>query len=148
MHRRTFSVFFFAVSSSIALAVSPIQERADRFLALANAGFQSLYRVNRETQWSAVTDVTRSMTLRRKPREKLTPPSTETPLLSRKREISSPTRKINAITIRQLKQLLLNAAEGPMTNPDLVDQTCRSRNETGLDPEQFRIQTERPKNHR
>jgi hypothetical protein len=39
-------------------AVSPVQERADRFLALANAGYQALYRVNSEAQWAAVTDVT------------------------------------------------------------------------------------------
>jgi len=37
---------------------SPIQERADRFLKLANAGYQALYRVNSEAQWLAVTDVT------------------------------------------------------------------------------------------
>ena len=58
MHRRTFSVFFFAFSSSIALAASPVQERADHFLRLANAGFQALFRVNAEAQWTAVTDVT------------------------------------------------------------------------------------------
>ena len=47
------------VSAAFALAApSPIQERADRFLALANAGFQALYRVNSEAQWLAVTDVT------------------------------------------------------------------------------------------
>src|SRR6201997_1660859 len=39
-------------------ATSPIQERADRLLKLANAGYQALYRVNSEAQWLAVTDVT------------------------------------------------------------------------------------------
>jgi hypothetical protein len=34
-----------------AFAASPIQERADRFLALANAGYQALFRVNSEAQW-------------------------------------------------------------------------------------------------
>ena len=37
---------------------SPIQERADRFLALVNAGYKGLYRVSSEAQWLAVTDVT------------------------------------------------------------------------------------------
>ncbi len=37
---------------AIAFAASPIQERADRFLKLANAGYQALYRVNSEAQWS------------------------------------------------------------------------------------------------
>ena len=39
-------------------AASPIQERADRFLALANAGYQAVFRVNSEAQWNAMTDVT------------------------------------------------------------------------------------------
>src|SRR5947209_7128385 len=34
-----------------------IQERAERFLELVNAGFQSLYRVESEAQWLAATDV-------------------------------------------------------------------------------------------
>ena len=47
------------VFAAYALAApSPIQERADRFLALANAGYKGLYRVNSEAQWDAVTDVT------------------------------------------------------------------------------------------
>src|SRR5437868_3297702 len=33
------------------------QQRADRFLELVNAGFQSLYRVESEAQWLASTDV-------------------------------------------------------------------------------------------
>src|SRR5205814_1427212 len=34
-----------------------VQERADQFLALVNAGYQSLYRVESEAQWLAATDV-------------------------------------------------------------------------------------------
>src|SRR5690349_3426344 len=34
-----------------------IQERADQFLALVNAGYQGLYRVESEAQWLAATDV-------------------------------------------------------------------------------------------
>src|ERR1700675_5116776 len=63
MHRRPLSFMkttsLLLVSAAFALAApSPIQERADRFLVLANAGFQALYRVNSEAQWLAVTDVT------------------------------------------------------------------------------------------
>ena len=51
---------FLAIGAGLAVmaAPSPIQERADRFLALANAGYQGLYRVHNEAQWLAVTDVT------------------------------------------------------------------------------------------
>ena len=58
MSRGILSSIVFIFLSSIALAASPVQERADRFLKLANAGFQALFRVNQEAQWNAVTDVT------------------------------------------------------------------------------------------
>ncbi|PYI75782.1 MAG: hypothetical protein DMF04_09535, partial [Verrucomicrobia bacterium] len=58
MHRGIFSAILLALFSSIAFASAPVQERADRFLKLANAGYQALYRVNAEAQWLAVTDVT------------------------------------------------------------------------------------------
>ena len=54
-------IFFFILSlflRSTVFAATPIQERADRFLALANAGYQALYRVNSDVQWRAVTDIT------------------------------------------------------------------------------------------
>ena len=50
-HRLLLTTTVTALSFAFALksfAASPIQERADRFLALANAGFQGLYRVNSE----------------------------------------------------------------------------------------------------
>ena len=64
MHRQPiFRFLFLCFVISIAFrvaafAASPIQERADRFLALANAGYQAVYRVNSEAQWNAMTDVT------------------------------------------------------------------------------------------
>ena len=58
MHRKPLSSILLALLPSIALAASPVQERADRFLKLANAGYQALFRVNAEAQWTAITDVT------------------------------------------------------------------------------------------
>ena len=61
MRRNTFFAFrflLFLLFIRPVFAESPIQERADRFLALANSGYQALYRVNSEAQWLAVTDVT------------------------------------------------------------------------------------------
>jgi peptidyl-dipeptidase A len=51
-------IFVFVVLQFNLHAALPIQERADRFLALANAGYQALFRVNSEAQWNAMTDVT------------------------------------------------------------------------------------------
>src|SRR5260370_3405917 len=62
MHHLVFPLRFLLLVvlsvASLALGASPIQERADRFLKLANAGYQALFRVNSEAQWLAVTDVT------------------------------------------------------------------------------------------
>ena len=49
---------WFSASAATADSPTPLQERADRFLALVNANFQALSRVNSEAQWLAVTDVT------------------------------------------------------------------------------------------
>jgi ABC-type dipeptide/oligopeptide/nickel transport system ATPase component len=45
------------VAGHAALGATPLQERADRFLSLVNAGYQALYRVESEAQWKASTDV-------------------------------------------------------------------------------------------
>src|SRR5207248_2963403 len=41
-------------------------------------------------------------------------------IISEARDLLTHQKDLNTLTVRQLKQLLLNAAEGPMTNPDLV----------------------------
>lgn len=109
-------------SAALALAApSPIQERADRFLALANAGFQALYRVNSETQWLAVTDVTPEHDAASEAAGKAYAAFNGSPaLITEARDLLSHATELKEITVRQLKQLLLNAAEGPMTNPELV----------------------------
>src|SRR6266513_1053676 len=106
---------------TIAFAASPIQERADRSLALANAGYQALYRVNSEAQWTAVTDVTPEHDAAAEATAKAYAAFNGNPaIISEARELLTHQKELNELTIRQLKQLLLNAAEGPMTNPDLV----------------------------
>src|SRR3984893_5610009 len=109
-------------SATLALAApSLIQDRADRFLALANAGFQALYRVNSEAQWLAVTDVTAEHDAAAEAAGKAYAAFHGNPaLLTEARDLLSHAKELNELTVRQLKQLLLNAAEGPMTNPELV----------------------------
>jgi peptidyl-dipeptidase A len=103
------------------LPESPIQERADRFLALANSGYQALYRVNSEAQWLAVTDVTPAHDAAVEATGKAYAAFNGNPtIISEARDLLTHQNELNELTIRQLKQLLLNAAEGPMTNPDLV----------------------------
>ena len=102
-------------------AASPIQERADRFLKLANAGYQALFRVNSEAQWLAVTDVSSEHDAAVEATGKAYAAFNGNPaIINEARELLTHQKELNELTVRQFKQLLLNAAEGPMTNPDLV----------------------------
>ena len=134
MHRTTFfslhlscqavalrRLVLFLSLPTIAFAASPIQEHADRFLKLANAGYQALYRVNSEAQWLAVTDVTPEHDAAAEATGKAYAAFNGNPaIISEARDLLTHQKDLNALTVRQLKQLLLNAAEGPMTNPYLV----------------------------
>src|SRR6058998_4395296 len=130
-HKRSFLSHFLLLlilspSPTIAATKSPVQERADRFLALANAGYQALYRVNSEAQWFAVTDVTPAHDAAAEATGKAYAAFNGNPaLISEARELLTHQKELNDLTVRQLKQLLLNAAEGPMTNPDLVAKRVR-----------------------
>ncbi|PYI62555.1 MAG: peptidase [Verrucomicrobia bacterium] len=124
MQHHASCVFFLLLAfaaSAPAETKSPIQERADRFLALANAGYQALYRVNSEAQWTAVTDVTAEHDAAAEAAGKAYAAFNGNPaIINEARELLTHPKELNELTVRQLKQLLLNAAEGPMTNPDLV----------------------------
>jgi peptidyl-dipeptidase A len=102
-------------------ANSPAQERADRFLSLANAGYQALYKVNSEAQWVAITDVTPEHDAAAETAGKAAAAFNGNPaLINEARDLLTRQGDLNELTVRELNQLLLNAAEGPMTNPDLV----------------------------
>src|SRR5919198_4360729 len=126
MHRRPFSFFLLLLLLLLllqptAFGASATQERADRFLKLANAGFQALYRVNSEAQWLAVTDVTPEHDAAAEATGKAYAAFNGNPaIITEARELLTHQKELNELTVRQLKQLLLNAAEGPMTNPELV----------------------------
>jgi len=109
------------ISPAFAETKSPIQERADRFLALTNAAYQAVFRVNSEAQWAAVTDVTPEHDAAAETSGKAFAAFNGNPaIIKEARELLTHQKELSEITVRQLKQLLLNAAEGPMTNPELV----------------------------
>lgn len=123
MHRQKSSVplLLLLVLPLRSFAASPIQERADHFLALANAGYQALYRVNSEAQWVAVTDVTPEHDGAAEATGKAYAAfNGNRAIINEARELLTHEKELSELTVRELKQLLLNAAEGPMTNPDLV----------------------------
>jgi peptidyl-dipeptidase A len=110
------------LSATIALAApSPIQERADRFLALVNASYKGLYRVSSEAQWLAVTDVTPAHDAASETAAKAAAAFNGNPaIINEAKELLTHRADLNELTLRQLNQVLLNAAEAPMTNPELV----------------------------
>jgi peptidyl-dipeptidase A len=117
---KTIALLLVSVTCALA-APSPIQERADRFLALANAGYKGLYRVLNEAQWLAVTDVTPVHDAASEAAGKAAAAFNGNPaLINEARELLTHRAELTELTVRQLNQLLLNAAEGPMTNPALV----------------------------
>src|ERR1041385_8938083 len=127
MHRyalfRFLLAFVLLPLSSIAFGAtkSTVQERADRFLNLTNAGYQALYRVNSEAQWLAVTDVTPEHDAAVEATGKAYAAFNGNPaIITEARDLLTHEKELTPLSVRQLKQLLLNAAEGPMTNPDLV----------------------------
>src|SRR5438067_13827588 len=102
------------------ITASPVQERADHFLALANAGYQALYRVNSAAQWAAVTDVTPEHDAAAEATGKAYAALNGNPaIIIEAREVLTHQNELNELTVRQLKQLLLTAAQGPMTSPGL-----------------------------
>lgn len=97
------------------------QERADRFLTLVNAGYQSLYRVESEAQWLAATDVTPAHDAGSETAGKARAAFVGNPaLIGEAKALLEHRKQLKPLTVLQLERALLNAAEGPMTNPDLV----------------------------
>src|SRR5947199_8565573 len=110
MQRHASCVFFLLLAfagSAPAETKSPIQERADRFLALANAGYQALYRVNSEAQWTAVTDVTPEHDAAAEAAGKAYAAFNGNPaIINEARELLTHQNELRKISVRQFKQLL------------------------------------------
>jgi peptidyl-dipeptidase A len=104
-----------------AAAPNPTQERADRFLSLVNASYQALYTVNSEAQWLAATDVTPAHDAASEVAGKAYAAFNGNPaIITEAKDLLAHRAELTELTWRQLEHALLNAAEGPMTNPKLV----------------------------
>ena len=121
-----------------------VQERADRFLALVNAGYQSLTRVASEFQWVASTDVSPEHDAASEAADKAYAAFNGSPELIREaRALLEHKAELRPVTVRELETVLLNAAEGPMTNPDLVSKriTAEVRQSSILNSFVFKLGT-------
>lgn len=109
------------LTPTVLLAATPVQERADRFLSLVNSGYQSLSRIESEAQWKAATDVKPEHDAAAEVAGKARAAFNGNPAIIREaKELLAQRGDLTELQIRQLEKALLNAAEGPMTNPELV----------------------------
>lgn len=130
------------VSSFAAVAATPLQERADRFLSLVNAGYQALYRVESEAQWKASTDVKPEHDAASETAGKARAAFNGNPaIIQEARDLLRQRSELTELQVRQLERCLLNAAEGPMTNPDLVSRriAAETAQASTLNGFQFRL---------
>jgi peptidyl-dipeptidase A len=109
------------LTASVIRAASPVQERADHFLDLVNAGYQALYRVQSEAQWQASTDVSPAHDAAAETAGKAFAAFNGSPaVIHEAQDLLKHRGELTPVTARELERVLLNAAEGPMTNPQLV----------------------------
>jgi peptidyl-dipeptidase A len=109
------------IATSIEAAAPTPQERADAFLKLVNAGYKALYTVESEAQWLASTDVTPAHDAGAETAGKARAAFMGSPaVIEEAKALLAQRSQLNELTWRQLEQVLLKAAEGPMTNPKLT----------------------------
>lgn len=110
-----------AAGGVLAADANPVQERADRYLALVNATYQAISYVEAEAQWKALTDVSPVHDAASETAGKARAAFTGNPaLIAETRALLLRRNELNEITVRQLERLLLIAAESPMSNPRLT----------------------------
>ncbi len=113
--------------SGVRAADSP-QARAEQLLRIVNASYQALYKVNSEAQWLASTDVKPEHDAAAEVAGKASAAFNGNPALIRETQELLKS-KLKPITVRELEKVLLNAAEGPMTNPELVNARIKAETE-------------------
>jgi peptidyl-dipeptidase A len=109
------------IIASLTAAEPAWQDRADQFLKLVNASYQALARVENEAQWKAATDVKPEHDAAAEVAGQARAAFNGNPaIIKEARLLLEQKARLQPTTILQLERVLLNAAEGPMTNPALV----------------------------
>jgi peptidyl-dipeptidase A len=121
------AVTFLPLSFPSARAAEPaaeppaLQERADRFLNLVNASYQAVSTVEQRALWDAATDVSPAHDAAAEAAGKARAAFNGNPaVITEAKALLERRSELAPLTVRQLERVLLNAAEGPMTNPELV----------------------------
>ncbi|MCC7377098.1 MAG: M2 family metallopeptidase [Verrucomicrobiales bacterium] len=113
--------WFFGMAAISTPGESALQARANQFLTLVNSTHQAMYRVESEAQWMAATDVSPAHDAAAETAGRARAAFAGNPALIREAQALLKERSgLTELQVRQLERILLNAAEGPMTRPDLV----------------------------
>ncbi len=129
-------------ASAAAPTKSAVQDQADRFLALVNSSYQALYKINSLAQWDAVRDVTPAHDAASEAASKAYAAFNGNPaVIKEAQELLKHSADLTPLSVRELKQVLLNAAEGSMTNPFLVERRIQAetRQASFLNSFQFKL---------
>ncbi len=107
--------------SSLAAVDPALEARAGHFLDLVNAAYQALYKVQSEAHWAASTDVSPAHDAASETAGQAMAAFAGNPaIITEAKALLAQRGQLSPLTGRQLERVLLNAAEGPMTNPQLV----------------------------
>ncbi|MSU59706.1 MAG: peptidase [Pedosphaera sp.] len=126
---------------------APAQNKAataadtNTFLETYNRIYQSLYTVANDAAWVAATDVTEEHTGQRIGAEKAQAAFVGSVwVMERARELLQHTNRLDALTVRQLQRVLLNAAGSPGTLPEVVAErvAAEARQSATLDGFEFK----------
>jgi peptidyl-dipeptidase A len=117
------------------------QVRADQYLALVNEGYQALYRVESEAQWAAATDVSPVNDAAAETAGKARAAFMGNPGMIREaRALLEHRGQLSPLSVRQLERVLLIAAEGPMTNPELANARIKAETQQASTMNSFTFQ--------
>jgi peptidyl-dipeptidase A len=122
------------------LASSALASEVDQFLASYNAGYQALVRISSEIDWLASTDVSDAHEAQRTGADQALAAFTGSPyIIEQTRAFLSEPQSLSALQLKQLKAILLIAAENPGTMPAVVNErlAAESRQSSILDSFEF-----------
>jgi len=125
-----------SVTSGFAASKTSVAAEAKTFLEMYNRTYQRLYTVSQEAEWKAATDVTDEHTGQRIGANQAMSAFVGSPwVIERTRALLQHTNRLDDLTVRQLRMILLQAAQSPGTIPDVVSAcvTAEARQSATLD---------------
>jgi peptidyl-dipeptidase A len=121
-----------------------VQEDAKEFLAMYSTLYRSLFTVAQNAEWKSSTDVTEQHTGERVGADKALAVFQGSPAIIEKcRALLSQKKELDPISVRQLNNIMLNAAQYPGTIPAIVEDRVSTEAEQSAILDGFRFCDER-----